>query len=268
MRWLYRLERKLGRWAIPNLTQVLVVGQVLSYVLVQLRPEILDRIALIPARVLQGEVWRLLTLIFDPPATALLWAFLFWYFFYFLGTALEAAWGAFRYNVYLAVGYLATVAVAFVTPEVAASNSFLYASVFLAFATLYPDYQIYLFFVLPIRVRWLALLMWLGYALQLVRGDWATRLALLASISNYLLFSYGEIWRRIKTAQRRMAAQTRQRDQQGQVFHRCRICGITDQTHPQVEFRYCSRCAGTHCYCPEHLYSHTHVERDTPIAGV
>ena len=143
MHWLDRLERKFGRWAIPNLTQILVVGQVLVYLAIQVRPDIAGRIALIPQQVLHGEVWRLFTLMFYPPLSSPLWAVLFWYFFHFLGTALESTWGPFRYNTYLAVGYIATVAAAFVSPETPASNGFLYTSVFLAFATLYPDYQIY-----------------------------------------------------------------------------------------------------------------------------
>jgi len=266
MRWLDRLERRFGRWAIPNLTKTIVLGQVLVYVLIQLRPEIQQQTMLVPALVLQGQVWRLVTLVFDPPTSNLFFAVLFWYFFYFMGTALESLWGAFRLNVYLAVGYLATAAVAFVTPALPTGNGFLYSSVFLAFATLFPDFQIYLFFVLPIRARWMAVVMWIGYAWAFLAGAWPAQLTVLASVSNYFLFYHREIWEQIKTGRRRMAAQTRSRPQERPAFHQCRICGITDQSHPDMDFRYCSRCEGACCYCPEHLQNHEHVRAADPDA--
>ena len=98
----------------------------------------------------------MLTFVGEPPTTNLLFAFFFWYLFYLMGTVLESTWGAFRYNVYLLVGWAATVAVAFLQPNAPASISFLQASVFLAFAYLYPDFQILLFFILPVKVKWLA----------------------------------------------------------------------------------------------------------------
>ena len=113
-------------------------------------------IALVPTKVLHGEVWRLVTFLCEPPTNNLVFAFFFWYLFFLMGTALESTWGVFRYNVYLLVGWAATVAVSFIQPEAPASAGFLQGSVFLAFAYLYPNFQLLLFFILPVKVKWLA----------------------------------------------------------------------------------------------------------------
>ena len=126
--------------------------------------------------VLDGEVWRLVSFVAQLPTESLILAIFFWYLFYLMGTTLEHTWGSFRYNVFLLIGYVATVAVAFVPPAEPASVAFLQGSVFLAFAWLYPDFQIMLFFILPVKIKWLALLAWIGYFLALVTGDWSTRL--------------------------------------------------------------------------------------------
>src|SRR5262245_40353758 len=117
MSFLSRLESKLGRYAVPNLTLFLIAGQVLVYVAQRMGPPgarpVAEKIALIPERVMQGEWWRLLTYLFDPPQTNPIFAFFAWYIFYLMGTTLEATWGILRYNLYLAIGYFASVAFAF-----------------------------------------------------------------------------------------------------------------------------------------------------------
>ncbi len=180
-RWLDRLERRFGRFAVPNVTGVLILGQVLLYFISQNRPEILANAILVPKLVLKPdlEVWRLVTFLFVPPQTNLIFAFFFWYLFYIMGTALEQYWGTFRYNVFLLVGFVATIAVSFLTAETRvaeSSNLFVQGSVFLAFAHVYPDFVLNLFFVLPIKIKWLALVAWIGYGYgfvtSLARGEW------------------------------------------------------------------------------------------------
>ena len=121
-----------------------------------------------------------------------------------MGNSLEGHWGAFRYNIFLLVGYVVTVAVSFLFPFQAATNIFIAGSVFLAFAYLYPDFQLYIFFILPVKIKWLALLTWIGYAYQILTGSWSTRLLVIASITNYLLFFGRDIYLTAKTGNRRM----------------------------------------------------------------
>ena len=115
---LSRLDAKFGRYAVPNLTVIIIIGQVLMYVAQQLNPgkqgfHLLERIRMYPERVLAGEYWRVVTFLFDPPITNLIFAALFWYFLYLMGTTLEVTWGSFRYNVYLLIGYVGSIACAF-----------------------------------------------------------------------------------------------------------------------------------------------------------
>jgi len=267
--WLDRLERRFGRYAIPNLTLALVAGQVLVFFAAQFggRPDIIDLLRLFPARVYAGQIWRLVTFVFVPPRLNYLLAFFVWYLFYVMGTALERQWGLFRYNVFLLIGAMATAAVAFLTPVFPASNVFLQVSVFLAFAFLYPDFVLYLFFVLPIKIKWLALLTWLGYLYAAVVGDWPVRLQVVASVANFFVFFGGEIFDRARHKQRHAVWEARQNRAKKRPLHQCRVCGITNLTHPKMQFRYCTKCAGTCCYCSEHLRDHTHVHEAKAAAS-
>ncbi len=260
MALLDKLERKFRRYAVPNVTLYLILGQVLFFVFVLSGRFILERVVLIPDRVLAGEWWRLITFLFIPPMTNPIFAFFAWYLFYLMGNALEGHWGAFRYNVYLLIGYLVTVGVTFLYPFSIATNIFIAGSVFLAFAFLYPDFQLYIFFIIPVKIKWLALLTWIGYAYEVLVGSWSARLLVLASISNFFLFFGKDIYWRMKTGNRKMAFQAKQYSTGREPFHKCAVCGITDLSHPQMEFRYCSECGGLG-YCMDHISNHEHVKK-------
>ncbi|MDD2763210.1 MAG: hypothetical protein PHE83_04445 [Opitutaceae bacterium] len=259
---LTKLERLLGRLALPNLSLYLVAGQVLCWGLALMAGFNLERIALLPAAVLAGEFWRLATFLLLPPSIHPVFIAFAWYLFYLMGTALEHYWGVFRYNAFIGLGWLLTVAVAFLTPGVYASNLFLAGSVFLAFAYLNPDFTMMIFFILPVKIKWLALLQWLGYGFVLVVGPWSARLMVLAATGNFLVFFAGDIVQGVRSGRRRMAHQATvfaaRRDER-EPRHRCRVCGKTDLSHPQTDFRYCSKCADNQCYCPEHIFNHEHV---------
>lgn len=255
------LNRRYGRWGVPHVTAVLILGQIAAFVLVWGHPELAGKLELVPDRVLDGEVWRLATFVFYPPLTNPICAFFGWYLLFLMGTSLEATWGDFRYNVYLLIGYLATVAAAFALPQAAGTNAYLLASVFLAFAALFPKFEICLFFLLPVKVKYLALVTWIFYALPFLQGDWEGAALVLAAVSNYLLFFGRDIWALVLGNKRHMehkwgrqALGAAQR-----IIHTCRTCGATQDSHPQRDFRYCSKCQGTHAYCDQHLRSHAHV---------
>jgi len=267
MSLLTRLERLLGRFAIANLSLYLVAGQVLFWGLAVLTGFPLERIALLPVAVFAGEAWRVVTYLLVPPpvnpgAFGVVMTAFAWYLFYLMGTALEHYWGNFRYNAFIGLGWFLTTAVAFLTPAVYASNLFLAGSVFLAFAQLNPDFELLIFFLLPVKIKWLALLQWLYYGYVMVAGGWSARLAVLAATGNFLIFFAGDIVERMRTGRRRMAYQASvfaARPEENEARHRCRVCGKTELTHPQLDFRYCSKCAGNQCYCAEHIFNHEHV---------
>ncbi len=206
MNLLETFEKKFRRYAVHNITLYLVLGQVLLFVFALSGRFIIERVVLVPERVLAGEWWRLITFLFIPPTTSPLFAFFAWYLFYLMGSALEGHWGAFRYNLFLLIGYVITVAVSFIMPLYPATNVFIGGSVFLAFAFLYPDFQLYILFILPIKIKWLALLTWIGYAYEVLFGSWSTRLLVIASISNFLLFFGSDIVWRMKTGKRVMVS--------------------------------------------------------------
>jgi len=263
MRILNQLERRFGSGGIPNVTLILILAQVAVYIISRAQPELLSAFYLVPALVLQGQVWRVISFLVVPPVTNPIFAFFFWYLFYLMGNSLEHYWGTFQYNMYLLIGYVATVAVSFLIPGAISSNGFLQGSVFLAFAFLNPDFLLYIFFILPLKIKWLALLTWLYYAYVLIFGQWIERLLIIASILNFLLFFWDDIRERIATGRRHMSGQAgrfTQTKYEKQAFHRCVICGITDLSHPDAEFRYCTQCAGTPCYCVEHLQGHEHTQ--------
>lgn len=285
MTLLSRLERRLGRWAIPNLTMLLIIGQASLYI-AQFAPRGIapDRIALVPVKVIEGEIWRVVTFLVVPPdKEAVRPIFVIFYFsmLYLFGSTLERHWGAFRFNVYLFIGWLANVVAAFaaagIVGAVAAElppgvltpgpdtspNYFLYGSIFLAFARLYPDFIINLFFVLPIRIRWLALLAWFTFGYQAATGDWPTKLAVLATVLNYLFFFGPEHWREFRQGHRRRSFQAKAAKAIAAPKHVCRVCGANTNDSPRTLFRYCSKCAGQVCYCPQHIRNHEHVTAET-----
>jgi hypothetical protein len=282
MSWIDRLDAKFGRYAVPNLTVFLIAGQVLTYLAsaapAPLGAGVFENIMFVPDKVFAGEWWRLVTFLFTPPTSNLLFAFFFWYLFYLMGTTLEANWGAFRYNLYLLLGYVASVGTAFVAWSAGgaagqiASNAFLYGTVFLAFARLYPEFTMYIFFVLPVKIRWLALLTWIMYGVTLLFSQsWLERSMVVAAVFNYLVFFGRDIVRDMKHRHRKMQFQSRSlrggKKMGRKMAHVCHVCGLSSADSPRVPFRYCSECGGDYCYCPEHINNHEHVKEMAPESG-
>lgn len=257
MSMLDKLERKLGRFAIPNLTLYLIFGQSLFLVFALVNPEFLNKVAFVPRAVATGEYWRIATFVLYPPTTSPLWAFFALYLFWIMGTALETHWGVFRYNLYLLIGYLATIGAGCLAPDQPGTGVFIQGSVFLAFAWLYPDFILQLFFIIPIRIKWLALATWIGYGLALING-WLPWVYVLASVLNFLLFFGVSIYKRVRYGARKAAWGVQRRAEEARPFHVCAVCGITDKTHPKMDFRYCPQCSGSVGYCSEHINHHEH----------
>lgn len=251
MKLLDSLEKRLGHLAVSNVILGLVVAQLLVYALMLSGRLSVEMLVLNPLRVVEfHEYWRLVTFIICPPFLpqgafdALFLAF-FWYIFWMMAGALESAWGAFRFNVYLLAGVFFTLVGTFVgywispSPDIFVSPRFLYMSVFFAFAVFHPDFEFYLFFVVPVKVKWLAYIIG-GFTLLGILGlpSWGYRLAALGPFINFFLFFRGALVHSVQSRQRRakFAAEKRARD--AEAFHVCTVCGATDQTHPERGFRY------------------------------
>ena len=222
-----------------------------------------------PQLVLAGQWWRLATFLLLPPPIGFLFIAFAWWVFYFMGNALEEQWGTFQFNLFLLVGYALTVGLSFFQPAWPVGNAFLASSVFLAFAYLNPDFQMALFLIIPIKVKWLGLVTWILYAVRFFQGGWPERLQIIAATGNLLIFFGRDSWERAGAKRRQMefrAAATAAKPAAASdgARHRCRICGKTDLTNPEMDFRYCSKCSGDECYCPEHIFNHEHVVTREP----
>lgn len=204
--WLSRLERKYGRYGIENLMNTIVIGMGLIYVLDfffygSMRVSLSSMLAFDRTAILHGQIWRLLTFIFIPPNTSLLFILISLYFYWMLGSLLEQHWGTFRFNVFYLCGMLGTIVSGMITGY--ATNNFLNLSLFLAFALLYPNFEVLLFMILPIKIKYLAMLDAASLVFLFFTSTWSGKLALIVSLINLLLFFGGDLSRTIKNAKRR-----------------------------------------------------------------
>lgn len=262
-KFLDNLERRFGRFAVPYVTETIIAVQVITFFYMTTSGEGFG--AVYAKLVLQGEIvkagewWRLLTFFAIPPGVHILWAFFAWYLFWLYGRGLDQEWGTFKYNVYLLIAYLATVAVAFAFPESEISNGYIGMTVFLAFAVLYPDFELLLFFILPVKVKWLAWIAWAGLIFLFIGGDEATRWTIQASVLNFMLFFGKDIAQRLKGMRKSADRKREIHRTKTEAFHTCAACAKTDKTHPDEEFRYCPECYGSPGFCSEHIFNHEHI---------
>lgn len=197
MNWIDRLERKGRGFGIPHLMTYIVGGMGIVFIADLLLPiNLYGLLALDMARVLNGEIWRLITFVFLPPSTSALWIIFSLYFYWLIGNGLEAQWGAFRFTLFYLIGILGSILAAIFTGYV--ENTYLNLSLFLAFAAIYPNFEVRVFMILPVKMKYLALLDLVAYVVLFVMGTWSTRLAILFSLANVILFLGGHIIRAVK----------------------------------------------------------------------
>ena len=198
MKWLDRLERKMGNFYIPNLMKYLGLAMAGVYLLEYLPlPRSAAQLLYFDRElILQGQIWRVFTFLVVPSFGSLLWTALRLYFYYFLGVALERAWGSRRFNLYILIGWLGCVLCGFLLGF--ATNAFLYTSLLLAFAVLYPEMEVTLFFILPVKVKWIGWLTAAGLLYSLIVNSWLYRLAMLFSLAPFLLFFGRDCFLQIK----------------------------------------------------------------------
>lgn len=285
MNFMNKLERKFSRYAVSNLTLYLIFGYAVGYMLGRVSPQMLGYLTLNPYQVIHGQIWRLVTWVLIPPSMDnIIFYLIMMLFYYQLGTNLERTWGVFRYNVYIfggilytAVGAVATwLVMAAVYGNAAAmgvyvgsyvSTYYICMSIFLAFAVCYPDMQILLYFIIPIKMKWLAYVYAALMLFDFIQSLWPGRSVMAMSLLNFIIFflSTRDLHRYSpKEVHRRQAYQkaVRQpRNTAGITKHKCAICGRTEQDDPSLEFRFCSKCDGNYEYCQDHLFTHQHIKR-------
>ena len=239
MALLDKLERRLGFLAIPGLIRIVIGFNVLVFVLVWLNPDFRFVLNLDPARIRHGEVWRLITYIFLPQTFSPFFLLMALWFLWFIGEGLEQAWGPFRVTLYFFVGMIGTTVAAFFFGS-DFSNVMLFASLFFAFARFYPDQVIYILFILPAKIKWIAWAWALILLFGFVRNTNSYRAALLAAFANYFIFFGPEFFR---AARHRQEVSSRRQRFEGdskretESLHKCAACGATELTDPNLDFR-------------------------------
>lgn len=271
------------RFGVPRLMMYIVIGKVIVWLFCQMdtTSSLVGMLYFHPALFCRGQVWRLFTFALVPDSNAILWFAVALYFYYFIGNSLEQAWGAGKFTIYYLSGIVFTALYSLIYYWISGvlvlvSSSYLNMSLFFAFATLWPEQRVLLFFFIPVKIKWLAWLDAALFALSVVQNVLAGRLGLalvpVVAVGNYLLycgewlFDYlrpasmrGRARRKVKTIQFKQAAKKVQDQQRARGYTRkCSVCGRTDKDYPDLEFRYCSRCVGYHCFCIDHINDHIH----------
>lgn len=298
MNFLNKLERKFGKYAIHNLINYLLIGYGIGYVLELFNPKIYAMLQLDPQLVMQGEIWRLFTWIMTTPESLGFFTIFMFLFYYWIGHTLENYWGTFRYNMYMLSGYLimtiGAMVIYWITSLVSGGNfgislsmSTYYVNMasFLAFATLFPDVKVYFMMILPIKIKWLAIVdgVYLGftalyyvgiyfqnvgqmpgsYKLAFANLCFSQTAAILLSLLNFLIFFFAT--RNMKKyspkeIRRKHVYQKEVKSTQGIAKHKCAICGRTSESNPELTFRFCSKCNGNYEYCQDHIFTHEHIK--------
>lgn len=288
------------RFGIPNLMKILVIIQIVVYVV--------DLVFCLMARVQVGsgvfiqylefvpfliykklELWRLITWLVVPNAGNPFMLLLSCYFYYWIASTLERQWGTARFSMFYLCGAVLSLIVGMLAGWIQVTQTHYYSaielsyylnlSIFLILATIFGEAQVLLFFVVPVKMKWMALIDVVLVVVSMVQeiqyGFWMLALVPIASFVNYFIFTW-PFWSgklgivkhkadptviNFKKAQHQ--AQKAQKTQQAQGYrHKCAVCGVTDTMEPDMEFRYCSKCDGYHCYCINHINNHVHIHED------
>lgn len=284
MNFLNKMERKIGKYAIPNLMIYLIAAYCIGFVIYTVNPNFMLMLTLSPYHILHGQVWRLITWILMPTDTRVFSLLIMALLYYQLGSALERSWGTFRFNVYIFGGMLFTVIGAFILYGIYAvagtgsletislissltfTTNYINLTIFLAFAVMYPEMQILLFFIIPVKMKWMAVVYAVLIAINLILTSWGGRIAIIMSILNFLIFFLStRNYRRVspKEIHRKQVFKAQmQEPRRGSMVtkHKCAVCGRTELDDPNLEFRFCSKCDGNYEYCQDHLFTHQHIK--------
>ena len=293
MKPMSNFEKKFGKYAIKNISLVLILFYACGYLINWINPVMFNYLTLNPYAILfKGQIWRLITWLIIPPENFSFFTLIMLYFYYSIGTTLERTWGTYRYNLYLFLGIIFTAVGAFamlgfvylfqrdILFAMGAENYFavlstmfstyyVNMSIFLAFAATFPDMQVLLFFFIPIKVKILGIIYGVLLVYEFIAGvgnkylNAANRFVIGASLLNFIVFfltSRNMIHMSPKQVKRRQEFKREVKQSAKITRHKCAICGRTEETNPELEFRFCSKCDGNYEYCQDHLFTHAHVK--------
>lgn len=273
-----KMEKKFGRYAIPDLINYFIICYVASTVVSLFLPGLYyGYLALDFNRIMRGEIWRLFTFILAPERSfgsgiGMFFFVIMVHLYYMFGHSLENIWGAFRFNLYFIGGIVLTVLAEFIlflaTGQAAyyGGMNYLYQSMFFAYCVLFPEERFMIYFVFPIKAKVLAIIdgiMMVVLLLQYIAaGNYAYSIALMVAMLNFLVFFYsykGLDRYSPRQVKRRRDFKRQTMRPQGVSKHQCAICGRNELSNPELSFRFCSKCDGNYEYCEEHLFTHQHV---------
>ncbi len=266
------------KFGIDNLMLFIVIGNVAIWLISAMDTTglVYGYLAGYMSDVLHGQIWRIVTFVFIPDGSGL-WLLVSLYLYYFIGSTLEREWGAGRFTIYYLIGMLLSVLYGTISYlvtgiDIPVTAGYINMSMFFAFATLFPDHEIYFMFIFRVKMKWLAVLDALYFAYSIFRmigAGWGMMSFLpLIAILNYFLFCGDDLFgaiiprgrrqRRSTTSFKREVRKIKHETKNKSYTRKCAVCGRTDGDHPELEFRYCSRCAGYHCFCIDHINNHVH----------
>ena len=244
MKLLDRLDRIVRPICIPNLTVVIIALQVVVFFAATSDKTLIGRAELNWSAVMAGEVWRLLTFVMIPPARQPIFLLFALYLFHLMGSALEQTWVRFA-TTYFSIWAIFLLSLLPFSPDDSATGIFLQGSIFLAFATYFPRFELRLFFILPVQVRWLAYLQALGYGITIVAAEWNYKLMTIAALGNYIIFFSPLLWTKAMAKKAKIQWEAKQvKVNPNQPRHTCASCGLNSNQQPDMDFRYCSQCGG------------------------
>ena len=256
-------------FGIPNLMRYIVIANVVFWLFNAVNPMIMPYLLFNPALILRGQIWRLISFVFIPPSTGVL-AFIAFYFYYWIGSTLENQWGTGQFTIYFFTGVILTALYGFLIyfitgRSMSLSSTYIYLSMFFSFAALFPDMQVLFLFFIPVKMKYLALVDAAFFLLSVITTPFPENLLPVVAVLNFLIFCGGELKNMLPRKKskgtinfKRESARIRREQADRLYTHKCAVCGRTDVDHPELEFRYCSRCVGYHCFCSDHINNHIH----------
>lgn len=281
-----QLERRFGRLKLPNLIYVFVGAYAAGFALYYISYLALLYLCFSPADIFRGQVWRLFTyIVMMPNSGNIFMTFITCFIYISIARSLEQIIGRFRLNFFLLSGWLILTITGFLFYLVMPADYkngvtilnpyYLLAMLFVLFAMIFPDAQFLLMFIIPVRGRWMVFITLALYLLDVIQSfamgvaarGWCQVFMIIAAILALLLFLYLNGYVNRKRYRQAVHMHTfrkaaKQGNKQGSAVkpyrHKCAVCGRTDVSNPELEFRYCSKCAGNYEYCSEHLYTHIH----------
>jgi hypothetical protein len=290
MKFINSLEKKIGRFAISNISLYLIICYGFGYLISYINSDFLQYLTLNPYLIITKlQLWRIFSWILVPPNSGnIFFTLVMLYFYYSIGTTLERTWGTFLYNFYLFLGMAFTILGSFLLlgylylnvgfyggrlTDVASelpgifslfSTYYINMSIFLAFALTFPDNQVLLMFLIPVKVKWLGVLYGIMILYDFIANGVVYRFVIGASLLNFVVFYLLTKKRYHMSSKQMKRRQTFRREVKVNTQitrHKCAICGRTEQTNPQLEFRFCSKCDGNYEYCSDHLFTHEHIKK-------